>query len=76
MLGLLASSSARFPATQRLDNAAAEWGFDHRTELSTRGLHLVTDLGTARSSSRSRVVLLAVDFVRHRAGGALRSSSP
>ena len=66
VLGLLAYLIRSLPATQRLDNAAAAWGFDHRTELSTRGLHLVTDLGTAQVVIALALVILAVDFVRTR----------
>ena len=66
VLGLLAYLIRSLPATQRLDNSAAAWGFDHRTELSTRGLHLVTDLGTAQVVIALALVVLAVDFVRTR----------
>ena len=66
LLGLLAYLIRSLPATQRLDNAAAAWGFDHRTELSTRGLHLITDLGTAQVVLVLALVVLAVDFVRTR----------
>ena len=66
VLGLLAYLIRSLPATQRLDNAAAAWGFDHRTELSTRGLHLVTDLGTAQVVIALALVVLAFDFLRTR----------
>ena len=66
VLGLLAYLIRSLPATQRLDNAAAAWGFDHRSELSTRGLHLVTDLGTAQVVIALALVVLAFDFVRTR----------
>ena len=66
LLGLLAYLVRSVSATQRLDNAAAAWGFDHRTELSTRGLHLVTDLGTGQVVIALAVVVLAFDFLRTR----------
>jgi undecaprenyl-diphosphatase len=66
VLGLLAYLIRSLPETQRLDNAAAAWGFDHRTDLSTRGLHLVTDLGTGQVVIGLAVVVLAVDFLRTR----------
>jgi membrane-associated phospholipid phosphatase len=66
MLGLLAYLIRTLPATQRLDNAAAAWGFDQRTGLSTRGLHLVTDLGSGQVVIALLVVVLAVDFLRTR----------
>jgi membrane-associated phospholipid phosphatase len=66
LLGLLAYLTRSLPATQRLDNAAAEWGFDHRTELSTRGLHLVTDLGEGQVVIALALVVLAFDFLRTR----------
>ena len=66
MLGLLAYLIRTLPATQRLDNAAAAWGFDHRTELSTRGLHLVTDFGSGQVVIALLLVVLAVDFLRTR----------
>ena len=66
VLGLLAYLIRSLPATQRLDNAAAAWGFDHRTELSTRGLHLVTDLGTGQVVIALALVVLAFDFLRTR----------
>ena len=75
VLGLLAYLIRSFPATQRLDNSAAAWGFDHRTEVSTRGLHLVTDLGTAQV-----VIALAARHpglrLRTDAGPVVRSVPP
>ena len=66
VLGLLAYLIRTLPATQRLDNAAAVWAFDHRTGLSTRGLHLVTDFGSGQVVIALLLVVLAVDFVRTR----------
>jgi undecaprenyl-diphosphatase len=66
VLGLLAYLIRTLSATQRLDNAAAAWGFDHRAELSTRGLHLVTDLGEGRVVIALAIVVLAFDFFRTR----------
>jgi membrane-associated phospholipid phosphatase len=66
VLGLLAYLIRSLPETQRLDNAAAAWAFDHRTEFSTRGLHLVTDLGTGQVVIALALVVLAVDFLRTR----------
>jgi membrane-associated phospholipid phosphatase len=66
VLGLLAYLIRSLSATQRLDNAAAAWGFHHRSELSTRGLHLVTDLGTAQVVIALALVILAFDFLRTR----------
>ena len=66
VLGLLAYLIRTLPATQRLDNAAAVWAFDHRTGLSTRGLHPVTDFGSGQVVIALLLVVLAVDFVRTR----------
>ena len=66
VIGLLAYLIRTLPATQRLDNAAAVWGFDYRSEVSTRGLHLVTDLGTGQVVITLALIVLAVDFVRTR----------
>ena len=66
VLGLLAYLIRSISATQRLDNSAAAWGFDHRSEVSTRGLHLVTDLGTAQVVIALALVILVFDFVRTR----------
>ena len=48
VLGVLAYLIRALPALQRIDNAAASWGFHHRTDWSTDGLHPITDLGAHR----------------------------
>jgi undecaprenyl-diphosphatase len=64
VLGVLAYLVRSLSATQGIDNTAAAWAFDHRTRLSTGGLHLVTDLGSAQVVLVLAVVVLGVDFFR------------
>jgi membrane-associated phospholipid phosphatase len=66
VLGVLAYLIRSLSATQGIDNAVAAWGFDHRSAVSTRGLHLITDLGTAQVVLALAVVVVAVDFLRTR----------
>ena len=66
MLGVLAYLIRALPALQRIDNAAASWGFHHRTDWSTDGLHAITDLGSAQVVIALALVLVAVDFARTR----------
>jgi undecaprenyl-diphosphatase len=67
ILGVLVYLIRSLSATQGLDNAVAAWGFDHRADFSTRALHLITDLGTARVVVVVALAVLTVDFLRTRA---------
>ena len=66
VLGVLAYLIRSLSATQGVDNSVAAWGFHHRTPVSTRGLHLITDLGTAQVVLALAVVVVAVDVLRTR----------
>jgi len=45
VLGVLALVVRRVAVVQHIDNSVAAWGYDHRSDASTHGLHWVTDLG-------------------------------
>ncbi|MGN6800222.1 MAG: phosphatase PAP2 family protein [Gaiellaceae bacterium] len=55
VLGVLAVLFRRVGFIQRVDNSVAAWGFDHRSPVSTDGLHAVTDLAAFQT-----VILLAL----------------
>ena len=59
------------PALQNLDNAVADWSYDHRTPLSTSGLHTITDLGSIQVVVGLSLLLAAFDFYRTRNRWAL-----
>ena len=54
-----------------MDNAVAGWSFDHRTPLSTSGLHAITELGSIQVVVGLSLVLAAIDFHRTRSRWAL-----
>jgi membrane-associated phospholipid phosphatase len=47
-----------------LDESAAEWGFDHASDLSDRGLTIVTTLGETWFVIVAAIVLTVVDHIR------------
>jgi membrane-associated phospholipid phosphatase len=66
LVGILVVLLRSVPALQRVDNSVAAWAFDHRSSASTKGLHLITDLGSAQVVLLLAVVLVIVDFIRTR----------
>ena len=63
MLGLLALLVRRVAVIQRVDNSVAAWGYDHRSDTSTRGLHAITDLGSIQIVVVLALVLTLVDLL-------------
>jgi membrane-associated phospholipid phosphatase len=59
------------PALQNVDNSAADWSYDHRTSLSTSGLHAITELGSIQVVLGLTLVLAAIDFYRTRSRWSL-----
>jgi membrane-associated phospholipid phosphatase len=49
-----------------VDSAVADWGDDHATSVSTSGLKIVTDLGTAWVAVAAIIVVALVELVRTR----------
>jgi membrane-associated phospholipid phosphatase len=66
LVGILVVLLRSVPALQHLDNSVAVWAFDQRSSASTKGLHLITDLGSAQIVLLLAVVLVIVDFIRTR----------
>ena len=71
LLGVLVYLVRSVPALQNVDNAVAGWSYDHRTSLSTSGLHAITDLGSIQVVVGLSLVLAAIDFYRTRSRWAL-----
>ena len=63
VLGLLALLVRRVAVIQRVDNSVAAWGYDHRSDTSTRGLHAITDLGSIQIVVVLALVLTLVDLL-------------
>ena len=63
VLGLLALLVRRVAVIQRVDNSVAAWGYDHRSDTSTRGLHAITDLGNIQIVVVLALVLTLVDLL-------------
>jgi membrane-associated phospholipid phosphatase len=63
VLGLLALLVRRVAVIQRVDNSVAAWGYDHRSDTSTRGLHAITDLGSIEIVVVLALVLTVVDLL-------------
>ncbi len=66
LLGVLALLVRRVASIQHVDNSVAAWGYDHRSATSTHALHWVTDFGSIRIVVGLAVLLVVVDFLRHR----------
>jgi undecaprenyl-diphosphatase len=66
LVGILIVLVRSVPALQQVDDSVAAWAFDHRSSASTKGLHLITDLGSAEVVLLLAVVLVVVDFIRTR----------
>ena len=66
LLGVLAYLIRTVGAVQRVDNSVAAWGFRHRTSVSSDGLRLITDLGTARVVLVLAAAVFMVDLIRTR----------
>jgi hypothetical protein len=49
----------------------AGWSYDHRTSLSTSGLHAITELGSIQVVVGLTLVLAAIDFYRTRSRWSL-----
>ena len=77
LLGVLAYLVRSVPAVQNVDNSVAGWGFDHRTSLSTSGLHAITRARKhpGRGRSRARCSRRSISTAPA-AAGRCRSSSP
>ncbi|HKY25537.1 MAG TPA: phosphatase PAP2 family protein [Gaiella sp.] len=63
VLAYLVRSSARLV---ELDESAAQWGFDHASDLSDDGLKLVTTLGETWFVIAAAILLVVVDLARGR----------
>jgi len=66
LLGVLALLVRRVASIQHVDNSVAAWGYDHRSASSTHALHWVTDFGSIQIVVGLAVLLVVVDFLRHR----------
>ena len=66
LLGVLALLVRRVATIQHVDNSVAAWGYDHRSAASTNALHWVTDLGSIQIVVGLAILLVVVDFLRHR----------
>ncbi len=71
LLGILAYLVRNVPALQHVDNSVADWGYDHRTSLSTAGLRAITELGSVQIVVGLALVLAAFDFYRIRSRWSL-----
>jgi membrane-associated phospholipid phosphatase len=65
-LGILAFLVRRIPLIQHVDNSAAAWAYDHRSALSTSGLHAITDLGSMQIVVGMAIALILFDAYRSR----------
>jgi undecaprenyl-diphosphatase len=65
-LGALAILFRRVAFVQHTDNSVAAWGYDHRTPLSTDGLHAVTDLASFQVVVLLALALAVYDLYRTR----------
>jgi undecaprenyl-diphosphatase len=66
VLGVLALLVRQLAVLQHVDNSVAAWGYDHRSEVSTRGLHAITELGNIRIVAVLALVLVLADLFRRR----------
>ena len=66
LLGVLALLVRRVASIQHVDNSVAAWGYDHRSATSTHALHWVTDFGSIQIVVGLALLLVVVDFLRHR----------
>jgi undecaprenyl-diphosphatase len=66
LLGVLALLVRRVASIQHVDNSVAAWGYDHRSATSTKALHWVTDFGSIQIVVGLAILLVVVDFLRHR----------
>ena len=64
VVGVLAYLIRTLPVLQRIDDSVAAWNYDHRTSLSPRGLHAVTDLGSTEVVIALALSLVVIDFIR------------
>ena len=65
-LGILAFIVRRVPLIQHVDNSVAAWAYDHRSTVSSSGLHTITDLGSIQIVLGLAVALILVDAYRSR----------
>ncbi len=68
LLGILAVLVRRVAVIQHVDNSVASWGYDHRSDASSRALHAITDLGSIQIVVVLALVLALVDLYRRRNG--------
>ena len=66
LLGVLALLVRRVASIQHVDNSVAAWGYDHRSATSTQRAARVTDLGSIQIVVGLALLLVVVDFFRHR----------
>jgi undecaprenyl-diphosphatase len=66
VLGVLAVLVRRVAAVQHVDDSVAAWGYRHQSELSTRGLYTITELGNIRIVVVFALVLTLADLFRRR----------
>ncbi|HWO82087.1 phosphatase PAP2 family protein [Gaiella sp.] len=64
VIGVLAYLMRSSGALVGVDNGAGQWGVDHATSWSTRGIQLVTDLGGTWFVIALAVVVCVVEYVR------------
>ena len=66
VLGVLALLVRRVDVIQRVDNSAAAWGFEHRSDAASAGLRAITELGNIRLVVVLAVLVALVDMLGHR----------
>jgi undecaprenyl-diphosphatase len=66
VLGILGVLVRQAAVVQDVDNSVAAWGYDHRSEVSTRGLQAITELGSIRIVAVLALVLMLADLFRRR----------
>ena len=66
VLGILAVLVRRVAVIQHVDDSVAAWGYDHQSELSTRGLNAITELGNIRIVVVLALLLTLADLFRRR----------
>jgi membrane-associated phospholipid phosphatase len=64
VIGVLALLIRRSGTLRQIDASAANWGHNHATELSSRLLQLVTDIGNGVPLVAILVVVTAIELVR------------
>ena len=65
-LGILAFLVRRIPLIQHVDNSVAAWAYDHRSGVSSSGLHAITDLGSIQIVVGMSIALVLFDAYRSR----------